>query len=149
MKVLAFDTATTTGWALVEDGTVIESGTRSFPKSRGESNGIVFLRFRSWLAEVTGLTSPDVIVYELAHYRGGAATELCVGLQTRVMEVAEALSLPYAGYHTGTLKKWATGSGRGNKDDMLRAAAERGYPVEDDNEADAILLGLMASEKLG
>ena len=83
MRILALDLATKTGWALW-DGARIESGVQDFSKKRGESNGMLFLNFNHWLSRIVnataGIPTPvDLLVYEQAHYRGGAATEICVG----------------------------------------------------------------------
>lgn len=159
MIILALDLATRTGWAVVKDGRVIESGVQAFDKRRGESNGVLFLRARKWLTEFAfpspavsaeGLRRaiPDLIAYEQAHFRGGAATEVCVGLQTRVQEIAAEWGIESAPVPTSTLKKWATGVGRAEKPAMIAWAASRiGRQPEDDNEADAIAVGLWAAEQ--
>lgn len=114
MKILALDCATKTGWCLLdESGKIIESGVQSFEKRRGESNGLVFLRFRNWLGKLIEFRpgGAQLLVYERAHMRGGAATELCVGLQTRVQELAAEKMIESLPVPSTTLKKWATGSG--------------------------------------
>lgn len=148
MIILALDLATKTGWAVVRDGRVVESGVQTFDKRRGESNGVLFLRARKWLSEFGHPTSPDLVAYEQAHFRGGAATEICVGLQTRAQEVAAEWGVESAPVPTSTLKKWATGVGRAEKSAMIAWAAARiGRQPEDDNEADAIAVGLWAAEQ--
>lgn len=159
MIILALDLATRTGWAIVRDGRVIESGVQDFSKRRGESNGVLFLRARKWLAEFGRVTpaasaeglrraTPDLVVYEQAHFRGGAATEICVGLQTRAQEIAAEWGVESAPVPTSTLKKWATGVGRAEKAAMIAwAAGKIGRQPEDDNEADAIAVGLWAAEQ--
>lgn len=153
--ILAIDAATKTGWALIKDGSVYESGVQDFSKKRGESNGAMFLRFRRWLE---GMVIPvsiysdniNFVIYEQAHHRGGAATEICVNLTGRIQEVCVEMGIEHAIIHTGSLKKWATGKGKGDKSVMIAEAQKRaGKEVEDDNEADAILLGLMAWEEYG
>jgi hypothetical protein len=286
--ILALDCATKTGWALIKEGRVYESGVQDFSKKRGESNGAMFLRFQSWLRSVwsMGISSVDaiereklawaagffdgegntgcrkayskdyirqdgttsnyessnitmqvsqvdrnnlekfhdcvggigsiegpykdkrensspiymwrasgiknvqtitealwpwlgeskrkqaegslgvkisgmkryhtienrgnLIVYELAHHRGGAATEICVNLTGRVQEFAALYGIEYATVHSGTLKKWACGSGKADKGQMMtRAVAILGREPEDDNEADAALMGAWAWEEYG
>ena len=145
LRILALDTATKTGWALIENHKVVESGVQDFSKRRGESNGIMFLRFRKWLNQLCATWEPELIVYEQAHFRGGAATEIGVGLQTRVQEMAAVLGVESSSCHTGTLKKWATGVGNASKTQMIMAAAKHlGRPPIDDNEADSVMLGLYA-----
>lgn len=82
----------------------------------------------------------DVIVFEQAHHRGGAATAVCVGLVTEVLAFAAEHDIETMPVHTASLKKFATGSGRASKTDMIEAAKARGWNPQDDNEADAQLL---------
>ena len=101
-----------------------------------------FLRCWSWLNEMWKLLGSriDVICYEQAHHRGGAATACCVGLVTEIQAFAAEHCIEIIPVHTATLKKFATGSGRANKADMIEAAKARGWAPQDDNEADAALL---------
>jgi Holliday junction resolvasome RuvABC endonuclease subunit len=158
--IFALDCATKTGWAIIDKGKVIESGVQDFSKKRGESNGAMFLRARRWLMDMlinNHALQFDLVTYEQAHHRGGAATEVCVNLTGRVLEVAALVNegkpkeqLSVVPYHTATIKKWATGKGTGDKL-MMIARAERitGKKMTDDNEADAVLLGLLAWEEYG
>jgi len=140
MNILSLDTATKTGWATNIHGK--RSGVIEFQLKRGESPGMRFLRCRAWLNEMWKLLNVkiDVIVYEQAHHRGGAATAVCVGLVTEVQAFAAEHGIELMPVHTATLKKFATGNGRASKADMIQAARERGCNVQDDNEADAVLL---------
>jgi Holliday junction resolvasome RuvABC endonuclease subunit len=110
----------------------------------------MFLRFRRWLDSLVSLPETSFVVYELAHHRGGAATEIAVNMTGRVQELAEAAHIPYASVHTGTLKKWATGTGNADKSQMILAAALRlGRQPLDDNEADAVILAAYAFSQYG
>ena len=152
MIVLGLDCATKTGWAIFRDGVLVESGVQDFTKQRGETNGLLFLRFRNWLNALVAQAGQGVkpegilIAYERAHFRGGAATEIGVGLQTRVQETAASEGIEAAPVHTGTLKKWATGNGAAGKATMIEAAKlyMRREPL-DDNEADAVLVAAWAA----
>jgi len=151
--ILALDCATKTGWCLWDDGKVYESGVQDFTKQRGESNGMMFIKFRSWLKKIlteSGVAI-DLMVYEQAHHKGGAATEICVNLTGRVQEVGDVLNIQYTSVHSQELKKWALGDAkRGNKDRMIeKAATVLGRPPKDDNEADAVLIAKWASENYG
>lgn len=140
MKILSLDCATKTGWAIY-DGRLIESGVQDFSKRRGDSNGMMFLRFRKWLHEIMADHTPAVVVYEQSHHRGGAATEIGVNLTGRVQEVCAELGVEFTAVHTASLKKWACGHGKADKAQMIeRAAAIIGRAPIDDNEADAVLL---------
>ena len=151
MIIISQDLATKTGWAVWQNGNIIASGVQDFSKRRGESNGIMFLRYRKWLMDLArGCTEPPaVIAYERAHYRGGAATEICVGLQTHCQSIAAELAAHSLPVHTSVLKKWAAGSGTAKKPMMIEAARRlSGIEPEDDNHADAILIALFAVSDL-
>ena len=138
LNVLALDLATVTGWA---SNNPRQSGTYTFDVKRGESPGMRFLRCNNWLKEIYELLKPlEVIAYEQAHHRGGAATACCVGLVATVQAFAAEKGIELMPIHTATLKKFATGSGRASKDDMITAAKNLGWDPVDDNEADAELL---------
>lgn len=140
MNILSLDMATKTGWASNIHGN--RSGVIEFALKRGESPGMRFLRCRAWLNEMWRLLEDhiEVIAYEQAHHRGGAATACCVGLVTEVLAFAAEHNIETMPVHTATLKKFATGNGRASKADMIQAAKTRGWSPVDDNEADAALL---------
>lgn len=145
-KILSLDLGTKTGWAVTSSkGVVLESGVQDFSKKRGDSNGMLFIRFRKWLCDMLAMVKPSIVVYELAHHRGGYAVNVAVNLQGRVEEECEVIKCEYAGVHTATLKKFSTGNGRAGKDEMKEVATRhKGKPVRDDNEADAICIGQLA-----
>ncbi len=139
MKILSLDMATVTGWATNVHGN--RSGTVEFPVKRGESPGMRFLRCRAWLNEMLQLIGkPDVIAYEQAHHRGGADTAVALGFLAELQAFAAENGIELMSVHTSTLKKFATGSGRASKNDMVQAARQKGWDPTDDNEADAVLL---------
>lgn len=139
--ILALDLATITGWAFLQANGGFESGTMKLDLRRGESPGMRFLRFNRWLKEMLDEYPTDLVIYEQAHHRGGAATELCVGLVTRVQEMCAERGIEYQKLHSATLKKFATGKGNAKKGVMLETARQRwGDHIKDDNEADAIWL---------
>lgn len=154
MKILALDLATKTGWAFW-DGTRIESGMQDFTKQRGESNGMLFVKFNRWLGEFSRTGNrPELIVYEQTFAAfgkggGGFMTEISIGLITRVQEFCVVHGIDHSALHNATLKKWATGAGNAKKEAMkLEASRRAGRTISDDNEADAYLLALWAKEKL-
>lgn len=148
--ILALDCATKTGWCLLKDGRVYESGVEDFSKRRGESNGAMFLRFRHWLNQLVDRDDVHLVVYEQAHHRGGAATEIGVNLTGRVQETCTQSEVEYVAVHTTTIKKHASGKGNADKAVMMERAREvLGRPPIDDNEADAVLLALYAFSEYG
>jgi crossover junction endodeoxyribonuclease RuvC len=55
--------------------------------------------------------------------------------------------IPYQGVPVGTIKKHATGKGNAGKPDMIAAMQALGFPVTDDNVADALALLHWAMEQ--
>ena len=141
MNVLSIDPGTRTGWAALCNGRLY-SGVQDFTLRRGESGGIRFLRFDTWLEELIQRANPKVVVYEQQHHRGGSATEICVGLVTGLQRIAAAHAIEYASCHTATLKKFATGTGKAGKQEMLQAA-QKMWPeqqIETHDQAEALWL---------
>ena len=153
MAYLCLDLATHTGWSVVENGEIKASGVKDFSKKRGESNGVMFMRFHKWLDDMVllcGENSTCMVVYEQAHFRGGAATEICVGLQTHTQSWCARRSIECAPVATMKLKKFATGKGNAGKQEMIDAARKIiGRDPLDDNEADAIHIGMWAVDQFG
>jgi len=141
MNILAIDPGSLCGFASsLKHGIngIIESGVIDFSLKRGESRGMRYVRFRAWLKEIIDLTKPDLIIYEMAHHRGGFATEVMIGMTTRIMETCEEMGVEYTSIHSATLKKFAIGKGKALKEQMLLLARKKwGDLIEDDNEADA------------
>lgn len=147
MKILALDSGTHTGWAANE--TPIMSGTQGFELKRGESPGMRFLKFQSWLKDMIKLTSPDMIIYERAHHRGGAPTEVGVGLTTIIQTICAEAHIEHVALHSGTLKKHATGKGNASKEDMMQTARSLDWKFKTDDECDALWLLDYAIENYG
>lgn len=151
LNILALDMASKTGWAYFEKGEYVTSGRQDFTKKRGEDNGILFLRFRKWLLEMLHDYNIDIIGYERAHFRGGDATEIGVGLQGHCMACAREMACNLYPAHTATIKKWATGNGKASKEAMIEKAAElsgKELTEKDDDEADAIILAALVDYEL-
>lgn len=138
MRILALDLATKTGWA-VSDG---PSGVETFAVRRGESPGMRFVRFRAWCGKVCETWRPGLVVYEQAHHRGGAPTEVAIGLVTSVQEICAERGIEHTSIHTSKIKQHATGKGNANKEAMVTAAEARwpSLTIIDDNHADALWL---------
>lgn len=154
MRVLGIDCGLSTGWAIVEDGKVVESGVEDFRPKRGSSNGVLFLEYRRWLSQMVQPKRPgekrhhDLIVYELSHMRGGAATELQINMTGRVQEIAAGMNTEFVAVHSGTLKKETIGKGNASKDEMKKWSEQfLGRAPEDDNEADAVALATYGCNK--
>ncbi|MCK5615323.1 hypothetical protein KAR91_76370 [Candidatus Pacearchaeota archaeon] len=141
-RILALDLGTRCGWSFRPGTGTVYSGVQDFSLKRGESSGMRFLNFDVWLTSMLVQHQPQLIVYEAAHHRGGYATALLVGMAGILQKVCAAQSREYTSVHSATLKKFATGSGRASKEDMIAKACElfKKESVIDDNEADALLM---------
>ena len=153
MLILGLDCASKTGWSLYDSDLkkTLESGVQDFTKKRGESNGLLFLKFRRWLDDLIQM-NPEIsmIAYEQAHHRGGAATEICVNLVGRAQEVAAQYGILTAPVRTNTLKLFATGHGNADKGMMIEAAGKvLGRKPIDDNEADATMISIWCAVEYG
>ncbi len=159
-----------TGWALRRPDRALEHGVREFKLARGETEGMLYRRFRVWLhgllVKCDAPGPKPVLAFEAPHQRGGAATALALGLRSHVLELAEQHGLEVAIVHTATLKKHATGCGKAGagkikdqaerraagKAAMKRAAAKRwrlAREPESDDEADALCVLSWVLEQIG
>jgi Holliday junction resolvasome RuvABC endonuclease subunit len=142
MRLLALDFGSRTGWAVGNSQGVDCSGWWDIKPSRGESQGMRYIKLRCSL-QLVNQAHPGLglVVYEQAHHRGGAATEYAAGCVATVQAWCAELGIQHCSVHSATLKLHATGNGRASKADMVAAASKLlGRKVEDDNEADAVLL---------
>ena len=101
-----------------------------------------FLRFKNWLSELLNRESriDAVFVEEVRRHLGVDAAHCYGGFLAILTAWCEQHQIPYQGVPVGTIKKHATGKGNAGKADMIAALRARGYPVTDDNEADALAL---------
>jgi Holliday junction resolvasome RuvABC endonuclease subunit len=135
MIILSLDMAINTGWAC-NDPEI--SGVECFRKKTGESTGMIYVRFCAWLDEMIHKLHPTIIIYEQAHHRGRAATEIALGLLGHMKKICCVCGVEYSDCHSATLKKFATGNGKSQKKAMMVAYEHRwGVPPQDDNECDA------------
>ena len=143
--VLALDLGTTTGWALHTHDGQITHGVVGFKPQRCEGGGMRYLRFKRWLTNVKNtVAQPQGIgaVYfeEVRRHLGVDAAHAYGGFLATLTTWCEHHNIPYQGVPVGTIKRHATGRGNAGKDDVIAAMRARGYPVTDDNEADALAL---------
>lgn len=151
MNILALDTGTVTGWALKSEELGYFTGAQDFAHdAKRESPGMRFLRFVKWLSMMVEEYQIKLVVYEMAHHRGGAPTVVGVGFMTHVLSTCANLGVEHQSVHSGTLKKFATGKGNANKDEMRAALPTRwpGRNPADDNECDALWLLAYAEDRL-
>lgn len=125
-------------------------GTSGTYEAFGSARPGKFAAFSFWLNCFLDEHQTDEIVHEQAHHQGGPATRLLLGLTSIIELIAAQRAIPVHAVHTGTLKKYATGSGKAQKHQM-REAAEALHPtiqLIDDNHVDALWLLKLAHEEL-
>jgi len=140
--ILALDLGTTTGWAMLCDGT-ITSGSQSFKPQRFEGGGMRFLKFKRWLADMKycGTYGLDVVYFEeVRRHAGVDAAHAYGGFMAHLTAWCEHHQIPYQGVPVGTIKLSWTGRGNANKKAMIEEARSRRFNPQDDNEADALAL---------
>jgi Holliday junction resolvasome RuvABC endonuclease subunit len=154
MNILALDLGTRMGWALLQTAEML-SGSISFATNRLAGFGVRFLNFRNWLVEMLGGTTTaskhkiDMVVFEdVRNHAGVYAAHVYGGFVAILTSVCETLKIPYRGFGVKTIKKFVTGNGNANKQDVINAVQTRGYKPIDDNEFDAIALALLAENTL-
>jgi Holliday junction resolvasome RuvABC endonuclease subunit len=94
---------------------------------------------------------PDAVFIEGFSFgsKGSSVYEIG-GLGYLVRHRLWAQGIPYAEVSPSTLKKYATGRGNANKDEMLAAAIRRfNFPGTDNNAADAWLLWALGMAEMG
>ena len=137
--VVGLDIATVTGWAGFDGATFTTGVLDCTPLTNSEPEGCRFLRFAEQLPAV--LEGAGAVVIERTYSRGKRTAEILNGLTAIALVACERLGIEYAFVDATTLKKFATGSGRAKKPDMVAAAA-RALARTDltDDEADAYWL---------
>lgn len=142
MKTLALDLATEFGWAWFEDGVLEYS---SHHKLKGKTRGHKMGQFYEWLEAELACHDADMVVWEAVapgHFQ--AMKFLCK--MEGIVEMVTA-GVPNKQVHSGTLKKWACGYGKATKEQMMDIARQYEPLVGDNNQADAILVGVYFHEQ--
>lgn len=121
--LLTLDTGKNTGWAIRTREGKILSGKAMFPTHSGDTWGWIFRRYRAWLIRLLNEHNPSMIAYETPHHRGGPSTRALVGFVSHLQEVFCTRRI-YS-IHTLTLKKYVTGYGRAEKEEMMEAVGKR------------------------
>ena len=144
-KILALDTATHTGYAISRE----LYGVWDLSAKRDESAGMRLIRFRSKLNEIIKSENINLVAFERPGGRHVGAVIVHSELQSQIKIVCEDLHIPYRGYSSQEIKKFATGKGNSGKPLMIQTAKDKlGYSGDNDNEADALWLLELAKHDL-
>lgn len=134
-QVLALDVATKTGYYSLH-----ESGTWNFTESKQRNGNKMHGAFRVMLvAFIRRYGIRRIVAEDVAVNRHFYDMRRLAELRGILLEVCDELELPEPEFvNPSTLKKFATGDGRANKEQMIRSCREKyRYEAEDDNAADA------------
>lgn len=151
MKILSLDLGSTLGWASGVGGKPKKHGTKDFQRPVQKDSQETafsnesFAEFTQWLGK--RISSVDIVVCEKPNVYGTGkfssfhAMRVLFGMYGIVQAVAGAYGKSLIPVSATTVKKFWTGNGRANKNEMLVLAAERGFSsVKDHNECDAIAI---------
>jgi Holliday junction resolvasome RuvABC endonuclease subunit len=121
---------------------MISHGYITFKPGRYEGGGMRYLRFKNWLTEIKNqLGQVDAVYFEeVRRHAGTDAAHVYGGFLAVLTAWCEHHKIAYQGVPVGTIKKHATGKGNAGKDEMIQAMRDKGHPVENDNEADALAI---------
>ena len=148
--LLTLDLATKTGFALSCDGVLQTSGVFKF-KSSKEDPVKVLIQFRAALEDLKAKHGKiDTIVYERVDF---CRFRLAYAMHCRLLATLQLFcadnGIKLESASVAALKRYATGFGRADKEEMVLAAG-RHYPeveIKDDNHADALIIMAWASKK--
>ena len=108
-----------------------------------------YLRFKQWLNQIKNSLG-DIHVVSFEEVRRHASTDsahVYGGLMATLTSWCEHHNIPYSGVPVGTIKRHCTGKGNAGKAEMIAAVQAKGYPITDDNEADALALLFFTMEQ--
>ena len=152
-RILSLDLGRRTGWAVVTPD-IEDSGVHELYDQKGLiksfQDGLRFVAFGKWLEAMdAGHGGFDVVALEAVHpatHRSSRAHQMYAGYRAMLMSWATLTGKTLIPIPVGTIKGAITGKGNADKDAMMGALREMGYPVYDDGEADAIgiMLTLLA-----
>lgn len=144
--ILGLDPSTKTGYCLMNGGTV-EAGVATFPKLRGMHRVEAFYRWAH-----TMLTEHDLSIIVIEGYgfanKNSLVTMVEVGTMLRL--AAHLHDVPVLEVAPNQIKKYATGSGNSQKDQIMMAVYKRwGFEAKNNDEADAYVLAKIGQAYIG
>lgn len=128
IKVIGLDLGKTWGWSLIQDripgtgmGPMVEFGEETIGDDplRNASSGMVYHTFQRWLRKFLDRNWPKCLCFESVRFTRGFS--YVDGQKGILLAELEAREIEYYGVPIAQLKKWATGSGRASKDDVVAA----------------------------
>lgn len=139
MKIIALDLGS--HMALVHNGMdipIVDS--YHFEGPRAHRMGATLRWLHKRFTQIKVACSIDLVVYERPFGRGMDATRCSWGIAGLIEAAATNNGWPVTDMDPQTIKKFATGKGRAEKEVMIAAARKMGYTGWDEHEADAYCL---------
>jgi Holliday junction resolvasome RuvABC endonuclease subunit len=159
MRVLGVDIATNSGFAvdLISGGEKPLTGTFR-AEHFGDELGRAFVVFERWLEDMIRVHRPEVLAFEAPLVFGGRdgstrhtthqTIRKLFGLASIAELVGYRAELQVFECHIQSVRKHFVGSGRADKREVLHRCRVLGWPVADDNAADAAAVWSFAKSAL-
>jgi crossover junction endodeoxyribonuclease RuvC len=147
MRVLGLDVSTKMGWVLMEDEQVLGQGQIEFKKASGMDR---IFKFSDWLDNILTSFQPELVMIEgYAHVFTGSFI-VSVEIGTAIRMTCHAHNIKWEEVSPTSLKKFVTGKGKAQKDEMMLGVYKRwGFDPETNNIADAYGLARVGLAYLG
>ena len=123
LRILSIDEATRSGWSLMIDGNVIETGAIILEH---ESRRHRFLEYYHRLNKLVLLKSPDLLVIEEPkHQRNAKILRYLTGLYTVAHMVSTKLNINAIEANPKEVKRFITGNGNASKHEVMEALIDK------------------------
>lgn len=137
---LGLDLGTYCGWARgIATGVCVTTASGRFDLSvtRFDSPSLRNVKLKLALEPLLQAGVEMVFFEKVMAHKGVAAAHAYGGFLSAMHEICAQYDVPVEGIHVGTIKKFATGSGRASKTAMVDAAIRAGINVDTEDQADA------------
>lgn len=104
--------------------------------------------FSKLLQVLASKFSPDIISFEDVEFAKSLEQAHNWGSYRGAMWATFGETVRWMTFPVGTIKKFATGRGDAEKDQMLASLWDLGFTTNDDNEADALWIGILTAESV-
>ena len=145
MNILSLDPANKFGYALSLEND-IEYGTWDFTPRGKQTKGIKLNQFNDKLNSFMKNYGIDLVVYEKPGGRFFGAIRSHSHFEAIILLWCEKNNIKYKDYSATAIKKFITGKGNANKQQVIQSVENLSYNPDDDNQADAIALLLLAKK---
>lgn len=162
MRVIGLDLGSRTGFAWTDDSEVRidQSGVMDFQLRHYEGGGLRLLRFDKFIAELLDHDGTVLVYFEEVIWRVGAhgpskgdlgpGAAIYGEFSGALMMACQRAEVAFEGLKVGQIKKFATGRGNANKEEMVASAKrEYGLATDSDDQADALHILAMGLSLVG